>query len=203
MLKVVVILCVFFVSSFANFEDLFNDDSKYKLKTACIEKINEQINMEMEASMAYLNMGSYFARNAVAKRGFAKFLFDSSKEEKNHAQMLIDYVNKRGGEVGVIIPKLPSGYEKPKTVTNFVEALEESTKLELNVNENLHKLHDAPICKDHHFIKFLEDEFLAEQIDSIDQLSRLHQMLTDMGAGVGEYLLDRQMLDGKISKDEL
>jgi ferritin heavy chain len=42
---------------------------------------------------------SYFSRDDVALHGFAKFFEHSSKEEREHAQKLITYQNKRGGRV--------------------------------------------------------------------------------------------------------
>lgn len=43
---------------------------------------------------------------------------------------------------------------------------------------------------------FLESEFMTEQVDSIDELTRLATKLKSMEAsnGVGVYLMDREML---------
>ena len=41
----------------------------------------------------------YFSRADVALPGFAKWFEKASKEERDHATGLIEYVNKRGGEV--------------------------------------------------------------------------------------------------------
>ncbi|KAH8019518.1 hypothetical protein HPB51_019857 [Rhipicephalus microplus] len=40
---------------------------------------------------------------------------------------------------------------------------------------------------------FLEQEFLAEQVRSIDQLQRLITQLQNMETGLGEFLLDQQL----------
>lgn len=50
---------------------------------------------------------------------------------------------------------------------------------------------------------FLETEFMEEQIDSINQLKRLVAIISKMDSGMGEYLLDRQLLAGSVGKDEL
>lgn len=50
---------------------------------------------------------------------------------------------------------------------------------------------------------FLESEFMEEQIDSINQLKRLIAIIAKMDNGMGEYLLDRQLLSGSVGKDEL
>merc|ERR1712223_29440 len=61
--------------------------------------INKQINMELYASYCYLSMAAYFARDDVALHGFAKRFRSASKEEREHADLLIDYQNMRGGRV--------------------------------------------------------------------------------------------------------
>eukprot|EP00091_Calanus_sinicus_P001979 TRINITY_DN11_c0_g1_i7.p1 TRINITY_DN11_c0_g1~~TRINITY_DN11_c0_g1_i7.p1 ORF type:complete len:113 (-),score=34.21 TRINITY_DN11_c0_g1_i7:8-346(-) len=61
--------------------------------------INKQINMELYASYVYLSMSSYFARDDIALLGFSKRFRDASNEEKEHAELLIDYQNMRGGRV--------------------------------------------------------------------------------------------------------
>merc|ERR1712168_1491892 len=61
--------------------------------------INKQINMELYASYCYLSMAAYFARDDVALHGFAKRFRAASKEEREHADLLIDYQNMRGGRV--------------------------------------------------------------------------------------------------------
>lgn len=41
----------------------------------------------------------YYARADVSLPGFAKFFSAASKEERDHAEKLMDYLNQRGGEV--------------------------------------------------------------------------------------------------------
>lgn len=48
---------------------------------------------------AWYFQAQYFARSDVALPGFAKFFSEASKEERNHAEKLMEYVNKRGGDI--------------------------------------------------------------------------------------------------------
>ena len=50
---------------------------------------------------------------------------------------------------------------------------------------------------------FIESEYLEEQVDSINQLTRLHTILSKMQDGVGEYMLDRQLLEGHAQPKDL
>ena len=45
------------------------------------------------------SQSQYFARSDVALPGFAKFFSEASKEERSHAEKLMEYINKRGGDV--------------------------------------------------------------------------------------------------------
>ncbi|BFY98483.1 hypothetical protein BsWGS_01523 [Bradybaena similaris] len=66
-----------------------------------MENINEllvqQIQKELSASYIYQGYASYFERADVSLPGIAKFFSEASLEERQHAQALIDYINKRGG----------------------------------------------------------------------------------------------------------
>jgi len=61
------------------------------------DKIVAQIIKELQASYIYQAYASYFARADVSLPGVKKFFSAASLEERDHAQMLIDYVNQRGG----------------------------------------------------------------------------------------------------------
>ncbi|KAL3863392.1 hypothetical protein ACJMK2_005149 [Sinanodonta woodiana] len=61
------------------------------------KKISEQIRLELQASYIYLAYSQYFSRADVALPAFAKYFEDASKEEREHATYLMDYLNKRGG----------------------------------------------------------------------------------------------------------
>ncbi len=61
--------------------------------------INKQINMELTASYIYQAMSLYCDRDDVAHPNTAKFFKKSSDEEREHAEKLMKYQNKRGGRI--------------------------------------------------------------------------------------------------------
>ncbi|KAM3293063.1 hypothetical protein ACQJBY_036568 [Aegilops geniculata] len=73
--------------------------ARQKFVDECEAAINEQINVEYNASYAYHSLYAYFDRDNVALKGFAKFFKESSDEEREHAEMLMEYQNRRGGRV--------------------------------------------------------------------------------------------------------
>lgn len=66
------------------------------MKSGCINKVKEQIQKEIDASMTYLAMGAHFSRDTINRPGFAKFFFESAAEEREHGHKLIEYLLMRG-----------------------------------------------------------------------------------------------------------
>ncbi|XP_061171760.1 yolk ferritin-like [Saccostrea echinata] len=86
---------------FALFAVVFADvkNVRQKFKATAVTAINEQITRELQASYFYQAYSQYFARSDVALSGFSKFFSEASKEERSHAEQLMEYINKRGGDV--------------------------------------------------------------------------------------------------------
>ncbi|XP_054168739.1 ferritin heavy chain B-like [Oppia nitens] len=201
LLAVLAIYLSFSGTALSQSNELPVKSNRFELKSECLRELNTQINSELFASLVYMNMGAYFDNNKVARKGFAKFFADQSREEKDHAHKLMDYINKRGGIVNTLDVKMPvkSTWNSPK------QALEDAIQLENDVNDYIHKIHGIAehTCLDPHLMDFIESEYLEEQMTSINQLTRIHTILSQMQNGVGEYLLDRQLLKGDVKLDEL
>ena len=73
--------------------------ARVEFHAECEAAINEQINIEYTISYVYHALHAFFDRDNVGLPGFASFFEDASKEERDHAQLLIEYQNKRGGRV--------------------------------------------------------------------------------------------------------
>jgi len=153
--------------------------------------INRQINMELYASYTYQSMYLYFDRDDVALPGFAKFFKASSDEEREHAEKLMKYQNKRGGRIVLQDIKKPSNDEWG----NGLEAMQVALQLEKSVNQSLLDLHkiadghgDAQLCD------FIESEYLEEQVKAIKEIGDHITQLKRVGQGLGEYIYDKETL---------
>lgn len=158
----------------------------------CEAGINKQINWELYASYVYLSMSSYFSRDDVALPGFAKFFRHASDEEREHAQKLMDYQNKRGGRV-VLNP-----IDKPAKDEwgTGLDALTAALELEKTVNQSLLDLHGvATKNEDPQMCDFLEGEYLKEQVEAQKELGDYITQLKRAGAGLGEWHFDRMLLE--------
>lgn len=153
--------------------------------------LNKQINMELYASYVYQSMWIYFDRDDVALPGFAKFFKHNSDEEREHAEKLMKYMNKRGGRVVTVDVKRPTNDEWGRGIN----ALETALDLEKRVNQSLLDLHAlASSHNDPHLSDFLESEFLDEQVEAIKELGDLITRLKRAGTeGLGEYIFDKDL----------
>nr|6LP5_A Chain A, Ferritin [Sinonovacula constricta]6LP5_B Chain B, Ferritin [Sinonovacula constricta]6LP5_C Chain C, Ferritin [Sinonovacula constricta]6LP5_D Chain D, Ferritin [Sinonovacula constricta]6LP5_E Chain E, Ferritin [Sinonovacula constricta]6LP5_F Chain F, Ferritin [Sinonovacula constricta]ACZ65230.1 ferritin [Sinonovacula constricta] len=153
--------------------------------------INKQINMELYASYVYQSMSFYFDRDDVALKGFAKFFKESSDEEREHAEKLMKYQNKRGGRIVLQPISKPDRDEWG----SGLDAMKAALNLEKSVNQSLLELHkvadshgDAQMCD------FLEGEYLEEQVEAIKDLSDRITNLNRVGKGLGEWHYDQKLL---------
>ena len=153
--------------------------------------INNQINMELSASYTYQSMRFHFDRDDVALPGFSDLFKHKSDEEREHAEKLMKYLNKRGGRVVLKDVAKPSKDEWG----NGLNSLEVALDLEKKVNESLLNLHVLASSKnDAHLADFLESEFLDEQVESIKKLGEMITKLKRAGPdGLGEYLFDKDL----------
>lgn len=66
------------------------------MKDECVKKTEYQIRKEITASLKYLQLAAYFARDGVNRPGYAKLFFEAASEEREHAYKLIEYLSMRG-----------------------------------------------------------------------------------------------------------
>ncbi|XP_070567173.1 soma ferritin-like isoform X2 [Ptychodera flava] len=155
------------------------------------DAINDQINLELYASHVYMSMSYYFDRDDVALPGFAKFFKKSSDEEREHAEKLLRFQNQRGGKVRMKAISQPTRDDWGTGRDAMWHALE----LEKEVNEKLLEIEGLATQEgDPHMADFITENFLIEQVESIEELSRHVTNLDRVGTGLGEYMYDKETL---------
>ncbi|XP_059496623.1 ferritin, higher subunit-like, partial [Stegostoma tigrinum] len=121
----------------------------------CEDAVNKQINLELYSSYTYHSMFSYFERDDVALHHFAEFFKEQSHEEREHAEKLMAFQNKRGGRVLLQDMKKPEQDEWG----NGLEAMQRALQMEKDVNQSLLDLHKlASGHTDPHFSYFDRDD---------------------------------------------
>uniref|UniRef100_UPI00398EFC85 ferritin, higher subunit-like n=1 Tax=Pristiophorus japonicus TaxID=55135 RepID=UPI00398EFC85 len=163
----------------------------------CEDAVNKQINMELYSSYVYLSMSFYFDRDAVALRQFSEFFKEQSHEEREHAERLMQFQNRRGGRIILADIKKPEQDEW----SNGLEAMQRALQMEKNMNQSLLDLYKLSTgSTDPHGISlfqlcdFLETHYLNEQVKMIKKLGDHITNLKRLRApenGLGEYLFDK------------
>ncbi|XP_030537300.1 ferritin-1, chloroplastic-like isoform X2 [Rhodamnia argentea] len=161
----------------------------------CEAAINEQINVEYTVSYVYHAMYAYFDRDNIALKGLAKFYKESSEEEREHAEKLMEYQNKRGGKVKLhSILMLPSEFEHAEK-GDALYSMELALSLEKLTNEKLLSLHRvAEQNNDPQLQDFIESEFLYEQVEAIKKIADFVTQLRMVGKGHGVWHFDQKLL---------
>ncbi|XP_021908809.1 ferritin-3, chloroplastic-like [Carica papaya] len=171
--------------------------ARQKFSDECEAALNEQINVEYNVSYVYHSLYAYFDRDNVALKGLAKFFKESSEEEREHAEKLMEYQNKRGGKVklhSILMP--PSEFEHEEK-GDALYAMELALSLEKLTNEkllNLHRVADGN--NDPQMADFIESEFLTEQVEAIKKISDYVSQLRLVGKGHGVWHFDQMLIHG-------
>ena len=149
----------------------------------CQNELNNQINIELDASQQYLSLYAYFNRDSVGLGNVANYFKKASEEERDHAMKFIDYQNMRGGKV-VLKPIKDYNYEPlgDKKKSDVLKAFELVLQLESIVYQSLLKLHIiGDKCNDPQFCDFIEGEYLKEQVEAIYELNKMISNLKRIG----------------------
>lgn len=169
--------------------------ARQKYADECEAAINEQINVEYNVSYAYHAMFAYFDRDNVALKGLAKFFKESSEEEREHAEKLMEYQNKRGGKVKLQSILMPLSEFDHEEKGDALHAMELALSLEKLTNEKLLNLHQvAEKNNDVQLQEFVEGEYLTEQVEAIKKISEYVAQLRRIGKGHGVWHFDQVLL---------
>ncbi|XP_066252675.1 soma ferritin-like [Euwallacea similis] len=169
--------------------------SRHKFHKEIERALNKQIEMEFNASFAYLSMASYYGRSEVALPGCQGFFIMMHQEEHEHAIIFLNYVLMRGGHVRVPTVSPP----KKSDWNDISKTFAEGVRLECQVKEKLEELVElSEKHRDHQLVDYISGEFLEEQNKSIQRLGRLLTRSKMVSNAVGEYLFDKHLYDSFV-----
>ena len=157
--------------------------SRQNWSKQCENQLNSQINLELFASHQYLYLSSHFDRDDIALKQLSDYYMKASIEEREHANLFIEYQNKRGGIVNLTNVNSPQILEDSANNSNYViESFKTALNLEKKVNNSLFELHNiAGENNDAQFSDFIEGTFLSEQVDGISEISKYITQLEFIG----------------------
>ena len=145
---------------------------------------------ELNAFYFYWAVSTKLMSLTCSYPGFAKYFQAESEEERGHAQLIINFLIKRGSSI--VLPQLPA-YQIDNS--NPFELLNESLEKEKNVLTSLENLHGLGE-EDIDVADFLED-MISEQQTAIAALTRkineIEMLIADGQVKLGLYLYDRNI----------
>lgn len=158
-----------------------------KIGAKILKALNNQIGMEYEASLKYDAIASYFTLEELPQ--LAKFFFQQSTEERDHAHKFMKFLLDRDAEPSIpAIPAVSASFASP------VAAVLEAQASEQKVSSSIHRLYELAIAEKDHSTAVMLQWFITEQVEeeaTIRQMVRFVQRGKESGMmTVEDYLAD-------------
>ncbi|XTZ39957.1 non-heme ferritin [Salmonella enterica] len=157
------------------------------LKAEMIDKLNEQMNLELYSSLLYQQMSAWCSYHSF--EGAAAFLRRHAQEEMTHMQRLFDYLTDTGS-----LPRINS-IVSPVAEYASLDALFRATyEHEQLISQKINELaHVAMTSQDYPTFNFLQ-WYVSEQHEEEKLFKSVIDKLTLAGkSGEGLYFIDKEL----------
>lgn len=151
------------------------------------DALNAQINAELWSAYLYLSMSLHF--QAEGRVGVANWFAIQFKEEQAHAQILMNYVNQRGGRVILApIDAVPSSW------ASILDAFKATLEHERKVTSLINSLFALAEEEKDYATRDRLQWFVSEQVEEEDNCRTLIDKFSLVGDnGMGIYMLDNEL----------
>ncbi|GAA0691622.1 ferritin [Clostridium cadaveris] len=169
-------------------EIYYNKDGEHIMLTEKVAKLmNEQINHEFYSAYLYLSFSNYFVENGL--NGFANWYQVQAQEERDHAMLLVKYLQNNEVKVNYESIKRPDN-----TWANSMEVLRAGLEHEKYITDLIHDIYtEAQENKDYRSLQFL-DWYVKEQGEeemNANELIKKFELFGDDTRAL--YLLDQEL----------
>lgn len=157
------------------------------MKETVINLLNEQVNKEFYSAYLYLSFANYFVEEGL--NGFANWYQVQAQEERDHAMLMTQYLQKN--DIKVIYESIA----KPdNSWADGLEVLKAGLAHEKYVTESIHTIYNAASeSQDYRTLQFL-DWFVKEQgEEETNAIDLIKKMDLFGGDAKGLYLLDQEL----------
>lgn len=152
-----------------------------------IELLNRQINLEFFSAYFYLNVSNYYVEQNLD--GFASWFRVQEQEERDHAFVILNYLQDNDCEV-----RLDKIASPQKQFEDAQEALLYASEHEKSVTRSIHRLYEKALTlKDYRTLQLL-DWFVKEQMEeekSIRDIIDKYRLFVEDQKSL--YLLDSEL----------
>jgi ferritin len=151
------------------------------------EMLNNQINKEFYSAYLYLSIEAYLT--SINLPGFANWFHVQTQEERDHALIFFNYINRVGGRVVL------KNIDGPKVdFASIEEALKLTLEHERFVTKSIYEIVDAALAERDHktntFLQWFIDEQVEEE-DNADKNIKKFSLVKDDGKGI--LMMDADM----------
>ncbi len=159
------------------------------------QKLNEQLNFELESAYVYFALAAYMDGESLD--GFASWMKVQAQEEIEHAMRIYNYLNDRGSKVVLAALPQPKG-----DCESVLDAFEIALAHEIKLSERLNDLAEvARSAKDNTTYTFLE-WFLTEQVEEVSSVQTVCDKLKLIGDnGYGLLMMSNELGERKPGEE--
>jgi ferritin len=149
--------------------------------------LNDQINEELYSAYLYLSMAAWF--ETLNLKGFANWMMVQNQEEQVHAMKIYDFINERGGKVGLqAVKEPPTEWKSP------LDAFEGSYKHEQHITGCINDLVALAMDEKDRATQIFLEWFVTEQVEEESTADQIIQELKLVGKeGQGIFMIDREL----------
>lgn len=157
------------------------------LNAKIVQKLNDQVNLEMYSSNIYLAMSAWCATKGF--NGAANFLKEHSKEELSHAYKLFDYINETGASA-----LIKSIAEPANDFESLKDVFQKTYEHELKVSKSILELVDFSLEeKNYATFNFLQ-WYVSEQHEEEKLFKEILDKIDIIGMdGRGLFMIDKEI----------
>ncbi|MGK7934120.1 MAG: non-heme ferritin [Microcystaceae cyanobacterium] len=163
------------------------------LSQAMIDKLNQQINLEVYSSHMYLQMGACCSYKSLD--GCATFLTNHADEEMTHMRRLLSYLQETGA-FAVLGGMEPPPVEFDSLVTMFEEIYSHEQFVTSKINELVHLANTEPDYSTLQFLQWYVAEQHQEEFLFKSVLDKIKLIGTE---GQGLFFIDQEI--GNLAKN--
>lgn len=151
------------------------------------ELLNDQINKELYSGYLYLDFSVYYQEQGLG--GFANWYLIQAQEERDHAMLMLEYLQNNGEHITLEQINKPD-----KECKKLSDPLEFALEHEQYVTSLIHKIYDAAYeVKDYRTMQFL-DWFVKEQGEEEKNAEDMIKKFELFGSDPKSlYMLDNEM----------
>ncbi len=151
------------------------------------QAFNAQINAEFWSAYLYLSMSMHFAHEGFD--GIANWFAVQFKEEQDHATIMMNYVNSRGGKVVLApIAEVETSWDTPMAA--FAATLAHENKVTGLIND----LYALATAKNDYATQSMLKWFIDEQVEEEETAESFINALKKIGDnGYGLYMFDKEL----------